>query len=126
MDSLTPVVALHSHDKIVIRHKAFVIGLPRNVVLGFSAVTRHIKSDALKLLAWLACTVVLGAALATSAGAGVLAVLQGRPFLTGLWAKSGGADGLSLGTPLLFDLGVYLTVMGVVLSILVALMEETR
>jgi multicomponent Na+:H+ antiporter subunit B len=63
--------------------------------------------------------------LATSAGAGALALLHGRPFLTGLWSKSGGSDVLALGTPLLFDLGVYLTVMGVVLSILVALVEET-
>ena len=62
--------------------------------------------------------------LATSAGAGVLALSQGRPFLTGLWSKSGEAGALELGTPLLFDLGVYLTVMGVVLSILLALMEE--
>ena len=71
-------------------------------------------------------TLLVPVGLATSAGAGALALLQGRPFLTGLWSKSGGAEGLSLGTPLLFDLGVYLTVMGVVLSILVALMEETR
>ncbi len=33
---------------------------------------------------------------------------------------------LALGTPLLFDFGVYLTVMGVVLSILLAVIEETQ
>jgi len=64
--------------------------------------------------------------LAISAGAGVLALLCGQPFLTGLWLKAEGPDGLALGTPLLFDLGVYLTVLGVVLSILLALIEETR
>lgn len=64
--------------------------------------------------------------LAISAGAGVLALLRGQPFLTGLWLKAGGPEGLALGTPLLFDLGVYLTVLGVVLSILLALIEETR
>jgi multisubunit Na+/H+ antiporter MnhB subunit len=64
--------------------------------------------------------------LATSASAGLPALLLGQPFLTGLWSKSGGAGALELGTPLLFDLGVYLTVLGVVLSILLALMEETR
>ncbi len=46
------------------RHKAFVIGLRRTVIPAPDAVTRHIQSDALKLLAWLACTIVLGAALA--------------------------------------------------------------
>jgi multisubunit Na+/H+ antiporter MnhB subunit len=59
--------------------------------------------------------------LATSLGAGLLALVAGRPFLTGLWA---GPGGVALGTPLLFDLGVFLTVMGVVLSILLALMED--
>lgn len=62
--------------------------------------------------------------LAASTGAGLLAVAQGRPFLTGLWLKLGG-PAIELGTPLLFDVGVYLTVIGVVLSILLTLMEET-
>ena len=57
--------------------------------------------------------------LATSVVSGVVAMALGRPFLTGLWSEA-----LGLGTPLLFDLGVYLTVMGVVLSILLTLMEE--
>jgi len=64
--------------------------------------------------------------LASSVVAGVPALLSGRPFLTGLWSKLGGSASLELGTPLLFDLGVYLTVTGVVLSILLALMEETE
>ena len=63
--------------------------------------------------------------LATSLGAGCLALTRGEPFLTGLWMKSADAV-LPLGTPLLFDLGVYLTVMGVVLAMLLALMEETQ
>jgi multicomponent Na+:H+ antiporter subunit B len=71
-------------------------------------------------------TLLIPIGLATSTGAGLLALLQARPFLTGLWSKPGGPEALDLGTPLLFDLGVYLTVMGVVLSILFALMEETR
>lgn len=64
--------------------------------------------------------------LATSVSAGIPALFQGRAFLTGLWSKSGGVAVLELGTPLLFDLGVYLVVVGVVLSILLALMEETQ
>jgi len=64
--------------------------------------------------------------LAISATTGVLAVVRGQPFLTSLWLDAGGAEGLTLGTPLLFDLGVYVTVMGVVLSILLSLIEETQ
>lgn len=41
------------------------------------------------------------------------------PLLTGLWLPSN-----AVGTPLLFDLGVYTTVVGVVSSVLLALMEE--
>jgi multisubunit Na+/H+ antiporter MnhB subunit len=71
-------------------------------------------------------TLLIPIGLATATGAGLLAPLQGRPFLTGLWSKAAGAGGVELGTPLLFDLGVYLTVTGVVLATLLALMEETR
>jgi len=58
-----------------------------------------------------------------SVAAGVLALAAGDPFLAGLWAEplSGGPK---LGTPLLFDLGVYLTVLGVVSAILLALIED--
>ena len=68
----SPIVDFHKN--IIIAHKAFVIGLPLGVNLtpssGISerqhrkAVTRHIRSDAFKLLSWLGCTMVLGAILA--------------------------------------------------------------
>jgi multicomponent Na+:H+ antiporter subunit B len=53
--------------------------------------------------------------------AGLLAVLAGQPFLTGLWWKEWG---LPLGTPLLFDVGVYLAVVGGVLTLLFAIERE--
>ena len=62
---------------------------------------------------------IVALGLAIGVGAGLGAILAGRPFLTGLWPEDGG-----LGSPLLFDLGVYLTVVGVVLSVLLALIEE--
>lgn len=39
----------------------------------------------------------------------ILPLFAGKPFLTGLWFHSGS---LHLGTPLIFDLGVFLTVLG--------------
>ncbi len=65
--------------------------------------------------------IVLALGLATAAGAGVIGLLQGAPFLTGAWFTAGG---LKLGTPLLFDLGVFLTVLGAVLHMLFRLMER--
>ncbi len=59
-------------------------------------------------------------------GSGLAASLSGRPFLTGLWAKLHvpGLLDLKLGTPLVFDLGVFLVVIGVILTVVVALQEE--
>lgn len=52
--------------------------------------------------------------------AGAMGLAAGQPFLTGLWWK----EVLPLGTPLLFDFGVYLTVFGGVLGILLRINEE--
>lgn len=47
--------------------------------------------------------------------AGLLAVFGGDPFLTGQW---GYVLGIAVGSPLLFDIGVYLVVLGLVLTVL--------
>jgi multicomponent Na+:H+ antiporter subunit B len=67
------------------------------------------------------------AGLFTALLAGVLAAFGGAPFLTGLWTFIGatpGDKGLALGTPLVFDIGVYLVVVGGVLGMVLALEEE--
>ena len=50
---------------------------------------------------------------------GLPGLLQGSPYLTGVWWKAV----LPLGTPLLFDVGVYLSVLGSVLAVLLRLEE---
>ena len=59
-------------------------------------------------------------------GAGLIPVFMGLPFLTGEWTRFSfpRLDELHLGTPLLFELGVYLVVIGSTLTILMNLMEE--
>ncbi|TBH20134.1 Na(+)/H(+) antiporter subunit B [Thermus thermamylovorans] len=64
---------------------------------------------------------VLGTSIALLAG--LLALGHGAPFLTGFWTE---LLGQKLGTPLLFDVGVYLGVVGAVLSVLWAQEEEVR
>jgi multicomponent Na+:H+ antiporter subunit A len=66
-------------------------------------------------LMWARPTLFLGAGLAFAVGAGVLGLLAGDPFLGALWAAPGGVP---LGTPLLFDVGVFLTVFGSVMHML--------
>ena len=61
--------------------------------------------------------------------AGLMPLVVGLDFLTGLWVFIGATatdKGLALGTPLLFDVGVYLTVVGGVSGMIVALEEEGR
>jgi multicomponent Na+:H+ antiporter subunit B len=58
---------------------------------------------------------------------GLLAAPAGAAFLTGLWTFVGAtpdSKGLAIGTPLLFDIGVYLVVVGGVLGMVIALEEE--
>jgi multicomponent Na+:H+ antiporter subunit B len=55
----------------------------------------------------------------------VLGVFAGRSFMTGLWGSLTlpGLGRVDVGTPVLFDLGVYLGVFGVALTIILALEE---
>ena len=57
---------------------------------------------------------------------GVAGWLAGRPFLTGLWWISNAASSktLAIGTPLFFDIGVFLTVLGTLLTLILALEEN--
>jgi multicomponent Na+:H+ antiporter subunit B len=59
--------------------------------------------------------------------AGVAAVLDGDVFFTGQWLFLGATEtdkGLPLSTVLIFDVGVYLVVMGSILSLSFALEES--
>jgi multisubunit Na+/H+ antiporter MnhB subunit len=57
---------------------------------------------------------------------GVPAVLLGRPFMTALWTRVGvGSIAVDVGTPLIFDIGVFLAVIGVVLTIVFTLSAES-
>jgi multicomponent Na+:H+ antiporter subunit B len=57
---------------------------------------------------------------------GTVPLLAGKPFLTGIWFTSyvPGLGEVTLGTPLVFDCGVYLVVLGVTLTMILTLAEE--
>lgn len=64
--------------------------------------------------------------LLTAVIAGILPLLQDSAFLTGMWLFFGATEtdkGLALGTPLIFDIGVYLVVVGGVSGMVIALEE---
>ncbi|HUH24992.1 MAG TPA: MnhB domain-containing protein, partial [Flavobacterium sp.] len=55
---------------------------------------------------------------------GLLPTLLGRPFMTGVWFADSVVVIGSFGSALIFDLGVYLVVIGVVLTILFTISEN--
>lgn len=69
---------------------------------------------------------LIAGGLGIALGAALAGVAAGDPILTGHWVTrdAPGAENLKLGTPLLFDAGVYLVVVGVVLNIILPLMED--
>lgn len=69
---------------------------------------------------------LIGAGLLAALGSGCLSLLYGQPLMTGLWGEWDvpAIGTLHVGTPLLFDTGVYLVVVGVTLSIIFPLAEE--
>ncbi|MDZ7664370.1 MAG: MnhB domain-containing protein [Desulfotignum sp.] len=59
--------------------------------------------------------------LALALAAGLPGPAAGAPFLTGIWWQAGP---IAIGTPLIFDLGVFLAVLGSILSMLLCLEEN--
>lgn len=61
----------------------------------------------------------LGILLAFSSG--FFGYFNGAPFMTGQWVE---VAGIKLGSPTLFDVGVYFTVIGVILTVMVAILDK--
>jgi len=64
----------------------------------------------------------LGLLLATLSG--MAGFVAGKPFLSGEWSEQWVPVLQKIGTPLTFDIGVYLVVLGVVLAIVLSMAEE--
>jgi multicomponent Na+:H+ antiporter subunit B len=69
---------------------------------------------------------MIGFGLLFAGGAGIIAMFIGEPFLTGLWLNLNvpGFGDVHLGTALIFDIGVFLVVVGVTMLIVLTLAEE--
>jgi hypothetical protein len=68
----------------------------------------------------------MGLGISLSIFSGTIGLMNGADnFLTGVWTSiSFGDYMLKLGTPLLFDLGVYFTVAGMLVKVIFSVMEE--
>jgi multisubunit Na+/H+ antiporter MnhB subunit len=69
--------------------------------------------------------VLIGIGLLTALVSGLPSLLAGDAFLTGIWGSLTIPDIIDtkIGTPVLFDTGVFLTVIGVTLTMIFALEE---
>ena len=69
---------------------------------------------------------LLGVGLLVALTSGLPGVVSGQPFMTAQWAElMFGSNVVAIGTPLVFDVGVFLAVIGVVLTIVFTLAEAT-
>lgn len=59
-------------------------------------------------------------------GSGLLGPALGMPYLSGVWRDFGFGEShaVALGTPILFDIGVFLVVLGTAMSIILTLEER--
>lgn len=69
---------------------------------------------------------LLPVGLLTAVVAGLPGMLQGKAFLTGVWVTFHlfGVGEVKVGSPLLFDIGVYLVVIGMTVEVIVMMAEE--
>jgi multicomponent Na+:H+ antiporter subunit B len=67
---------------------------------------------------------VAAAGLLVALASGLPPLLAGQPFMAGRWLKVPLPVVGKIGSPVVFDVGVYLVVLGIVLAILFALAEE--
>ena len=97
----------------------FAGGLVVVIALALHAVA--FNPDATRRLLRIDPLVLAGVGVLVAILAGVPALVSGEPFLTGLWLDST-VLGFKLGTPFLFDVGVYLLVVGMASGVLLSLM----
>jgi multicomponent Na+:H+ antiporter subunit B len=69
---------------------------------------------------------LIGGGLLLALASGSLSLLAGDPFMTGLWGTLdlGRVGEIKLGTPLFFDAGIYLVVLGSTLAMILTMAER--
>jgi multisubunit Na+/H+ antiporter MnhB subunit len=70
---------------------------------------------------WVQPVPLMAIGLLLAVASGLIGVAAGEPFMSGQWIT---VLNIKLGTPLLFDVGVYFTVIGVMLTIMSVILEK--
>jgi multicomponent Na+:H+ antiporter subunit B len=125
---ILPLALLLSIFLLVRGHNApgggFIGGLVIAAAFALHAMASGV--DAARRLLRIDLHLLIGAGLLVALGSGIPGLVAGQPLMTGLWTAIvlPGVGTVAVGTPLVFDLGVYLLVIGVVLMILLTLAED--
>mgnify|MGYP000940994902 CR=1 FL=1 len=123
---LVPVLFLFAFFVLIRGHNepggGFVGGLIAASAFALYAIARSL--DEARRLLRVSTETLIGVGLLIAFGSGLVGVLYGRPFLTGIWNQIPLPVVGKIGTPGIFDVGVFLTVLGVALQIVFGLMEE--
>jgi multicomponent Na+:H+ antiporter subunit B len=88
-----------------------------SIANGIEEAKRFMKVDPLKLI---------GTGLLLALISGLIAIPLGENFMTGFWMEEKVPVIGKLGTPLLFDVGVYVLVLGITAKIVFSLAEEEQ
>lgn len=91
----------------------------------FSLIALAYGVDAARKLLVIDPRTLIGVGLALALASGMLSFAMGVPFLTGLWGIAIPVVG-KLSTPLLFDVGVYIVVLGVISLIVFTLADDSK
>ena len=124
--ALLPLLLLFSLFQLVRGHNepggGFIGGLVAAAAFVLYAIAYNVPA-ARKALR-ISPRVLIAVGLFVALGSGIVSLFLGQPFLTGQWGSTPLPIIGKLGTPLIFDIGVFLTVVGSVLTTIFAAMEE--
>lgn len=123
---LVPVLFLFSIYLLTRGHNepggGFVGGLVAGSAFALYAIA-HSLEEARALLR-ISTRKLIGLGLLVALSSGLVALLYGKPFMTGIWSDLRLPVLGKIGTVSVFDIGVFISVLGVVLQIILELMEE--
>jgi multicomponent Na+:H+ antiporter subunit B len=123
---LLPLLLLFSIFLLLRGHNepggGFAGGLMAAAAFALYAIAHNV-AEAKKAL-YLNPRTLIAIGLLAAVSSGLSSLLAGYPFMTGLWSSQNVPMLGKVGTPLLFDLGVYLVVLGITLLIIFSLAEE--
>jgi multisubunit Na+/H+ antiporter MnhB subunit len=125
---IVPVLALFSLFLLFRGHDEPGGGFAGGLVAASAVILVAISvgAQAARRLLMFEAPVIVGAGLGLALVSGLLGVLAGEPVLTGLWIEVpfGGDVVLKVGTPLVFDIAVFLVVVGATTGIVLGLIEQ--